>query len=140
MKGVRNLNKWANSNLNLSMHALRMILGVFLFIKGVQFSTSVDSLIELIQPKNTTFPALILAHYVIMAHIAGGILVFFGLITRLALLIQLPLFIGAVTINIISGAESFILAQSIFGLVCSTIFIIYGSGRYSADYRMQLEM
>ncbi len=140
MKVIRKLNKWANANLNLSMHSLRMILGIFLFVKGIQFSTSVDALIKLIQPENTTFPALILAHYVIMAHLAGGILVFFGLITRLALLIQLPLFLGAVTINVISGAESFILAQSIFGLACSSIFIIYGSGRYSADYRMQLEM
>lgn len=140
MKGVRKLNKWANANLNLSMHSLRMILGIFLFVKGIQFSTSVDALVELIQPSNPTFPSLILAHYVIMAHIAGGILVFFGLITRLALLVQLPLFIGAVTINVISGAESFILAQSIFGLACSLAFIAYGSGRYSADYRMKLDM
>ena len=140
MKSVRKLNKWANSNLNLSMHALRMVLGVFLFIKGLQFAASTETLVELIQPDKPTYVALLIAHYVAIAHLARGILVFFGLLTRVVMVFQLPIFIGAVFINIINGVDSFILAQSIFGLACSVAFIFYGSGRYSADYQLKMEM
>lgn len=140
MKLVKPLNKWANSHLSLTMDAIRMLLGIFLFYKGIEFASGTQALVDLIQPKDPTSATLFVAHYVIMAHLAGGILVFFGLLTRLSLLVQLPIFIGAVIINVQSGVESVILAQSIFGLVASAVFVLYGSGRYSVDYRLKMQM
>ncbi|MCH2223657.1 MAG: DoxX family protein [Crocinitomicaceae bacterium] len=137
---IRTLNKWANSHMSLTMDSIRMILGIFIFIKGLQFASQTDLLVDLIQPNDPSASTLFIAHYVAMAHFAGGILVFFGLITRLVLLIQLPIFIGAVIMNTINGAESVIMAQAIFGLIGSIVFILYGSGRYSVDHKLQMEM
>jgi len=140
METIRTLNKWANSHMSLFMDAIRMLLGIFLFVKGIQFQGQTELLVGLIQPQDPSMAVMGLAHYVAMAHLAGGVLIFFGLITRLALLIQLPIFIGAVFINVINDAESFIMAQALFGLIASVIFIIYGSGRFSADYRLKMKM
>lgn len=140
MDTIRTLNKWANSHFSLSMDALRMIVGVFLFVKGIQFQSQTDLLMELILPaSNSEMSAMFIAHYVTLAHFAGGILVFFGLLTRIAMLFQLPIFIGAVIINTLNGVDSFILAQAIFGLAACIVFIAYGSGRYSIDYKWKME-
>lgn len=137
---IRVLNKWANSHMSLTMDSIRMILGIFLFIKGIQFASQTELLVDLIQPNDVSNSTLLVAHYVTLVHFAGGILVLFGLITRLALLFQLPIFIGAVIINTMNGAESVVMAQALFGLIGSIVFILYGSGRYSVDYKMQMEM
>lgn len=137
---VKKLNKWANTHYSFPMNALRMFLGIFLFVKGLEFATGTEELVQLIRPDNPDTATLFLAHYVAMAHLAGGILVFFGLITRLALLIQLPIFFGAVIIHLIQGAEAFVLGQALVALVGSLAFVVYGSGRYSVDYRMKLEV
>jgi putative oxidoreductase len=39
-------------------------------------------------------------HYIASAHFLGGILIVFGLLTRWAILAQLPILIGAVLINL----------------------------------------
>ena len=140
MKLVKPLNKWANSHFSLTMDSIRMLLGIFLFYKGIEFASGTEALVELIQLKNPTSAKLFVVHYVIMAHLAGGVLVFFGLLTRLSLLVQLPIFIGAVIINVENDVESVILAQSIFGLVASAVFVLYRSGRYSVDYRLKMQM
>ncbi|MCJ8292414.1 MAG: DoxX family protein [Crocinitomicaceae bacterium] len=137
---IRVLNKWANSHMSLTMDSIRMILGIFLFIKGIQFASQTELLVDLIQPNDVSSSTLLVAHYVTLVHFAGGILVLFGLLTRLALLFQLPIFIGAVIINVMNGAESVVMAQALFGLIGSIVFILYGSGRYSVDYKMQMEM
>jgi uncharacterized membrane protein YphA (DoxX/SURF4 family) len=121
------------------MHTLRMILGAFIFVKGIQFESQSALLLDLINSFTPALGSMVMVHYVAMAHFAGGLLVFFGLFTRGALLFQLPIFIGAVAINIMNGSTSFELAQAIFGLVGCIAFIIYGSGRKSVDYDWKME-
>lgn len=139
MSTIKTLNKWANKNLKFSMHSLRLILGVFLFVKGIQFESQSGLLLELINTNNPALGTMGVIHYVAMSHFVGGVMVFFGLYTRLALLFQLPIFIGAVIINAMSGAEAFVMLQAIFGLLATIAFIFYGSGRYSVDYRLKME-
>lgn len=122
------------------MDIFRFAFGAFIFFKGLEFANGTQMLVELIQPENPSTATLFLAHYVAMAHLAGGILVFIGLISRLALLVQLPIFIGAVIININNNVDVFILAQSLLALIFCLVFIIYGSGRHSVDHHLKMHI
>lgn len=137
---IHNLNTWANRNTNISLDILRVMLGVFLFLKGVQFAGQTEFLVDLINPKSHNTATIFLAHYVAMAHLAGGILVAFGLLTRLALAIQFPILIGAVLINFTGELVEWNLLQAMFGLVVGGFFLFYGSGKHSVDYSLQLHV
>lgn len=140
MELVRKINKWSNSHFTVPMNLLRIFLGIFIFGKGIEFMYGTQELVELINSESSTGWTLILAHYVAMSHIAGGILVFFGLLTRLALLIQLPIFLGALVLHVSQGAESSLILQASGALFLSLVFVVYGSGRYSVDKELRMEM
>lgn len=140
MELVRKLNKWSNNHFTVPMNVLRIFLGIFIFGKGIEFMYGTKELVELISSENSTGWTLFLAHYVAMSHIAGGILVFLGLITRLALVIQLPIFIGALVLHLKQGAEAMLLLQAAGAVFLSIVFVLYGSGRYSVDKELKMEM
>lgn len=139
MSTIRTLNKWANHHFVVPMTIFRIIFGAFLFYKGIQFESQTQIIIDLVNPLGIESGEMLVVHYVSMVHLAGGILVMFGLITRLALFFQLPIFLGAVVINAINHVEPFIMTQAIFGLIATLLFLAYGSGRVSVDYKLQME-
>ena len=104
MNNVKILNKWANAHTYFSVDLVRMALGVFLFSKGVTFITNLQYLADLLSPIDKLGGGMILLHYVASAHILGGILIFFGLLTRWAIIAQLPILIGAIIINFMGYA------------------------------------
>lgn len=96
-------------------------------------------LAELIEPLKNYVGEIILLHYVVPAHLIGGILIAFGLLTRWALIAQIPILIGAVLINIIGVMNGLQLATASIILLLSLFFIVYGSGKHSADYYFKME-
>lgn len=139
MDTIKYLNKWANAHTYYSLDALRIGLGGFLFYKGLYFMSNSLILAELIQPLKNYVGEIILLHYVVPAHLIGGVLIIFGLLTRWALLAQIPILTGAVLINILGPMQliNFISASCI--LLLSIFFIAYGSGKHSADYYFKME-
>ena len=98
MKTVVQLNKWANSHTSVLIDTIRIATGLFLVFKGFQFSFQTQYLDDIFN--STSIGAnLVLEHYIAMSHIAGGFLIVFGLLTRWALIAQLPILVGAVIIN-----------------------------------------
>jgi uncharacterized membrane protein YphA (DoxX/SURF4 family) len=77
-------------------------------------------------------------HCVAPAHLVGGLMIVFGLLTRWALIAQLPILLGAIIINFIGvmNPGNLIIAITILLLTC--FFIIYGSGKHSADYYLKM--
>ncbi len=140
MKAVDKLNKWANAKTNIAFDILRIGLGVFFFVKGVQFADQTQMLLDLIQPKNQDAVGLLIVHYVAMVHFAGGLLIAFGLLTRLSCLLQLPIVIGAVIVNFLVVMNPENLIQALLALVLTSFFLVYGSGRHSVDYAMKLHL
>ncbi len=138
METVRTLNKWANHHLVVPMFVLRLLLGGFLFVKGIQFESQTELLLDLIRPLGIKDWGLVIVHYVAMVHFAGGLMVIFGLVTRLALFFQLPIFIGAVVVNLMNNVDGWLMAQAVFGLVATIAFIFYGSGRVSMDHNLKM--
>ena len=142
MNNVKSLNKWANAHTYFPVDLIRMVLGVFLFSKGVTFITNIQYLVDLLAPIDRAdggMSGMLIVHYVASAHFLGGILIFFGLLTRWSLIVQLPILLGAIIINFMGEMHSQNLLLSIVTLSICLAFIIYGSGKHSADYYFKMQ-
>ncbi|QED37529.1 DoxX family protein [Antarcticibacterium arcticum] len=135
---IRSLNKWANAHTYYPLDLLRVALGVFFFIKGIHFISQSQTLIELISPLEGFAGAMLIIHYVAPAHLVGGILIAFGLLTRWAVLVQIPILIGAILINFVGEMVPADLLIAVIVLLISIFFIFYGSGKHSADYMIKM--
>lgn len=83
------------------------------------------------------FMMVILGHYVLFAHILGGVLLATGLLTRLACIIQIPVLLAAIFLNIFNQFSE--LSLSILILLLLVYFLIVGSGRWSLDWYINRE-
>ena len=112
MENVKSLNKWANAHTYLPIDLVRIVLGIFLFMKGISFVTNAQYLHELISPIDQFGGGMCLLHYIAPAHLIGGVMIVFGLLTRWAIAAQLPILFGAILVNSMGNmqSESLILA------------------------------
>lgn len=138
MNNVKSLNKWANAHTYLPVDIVRMVLGVFLFMKGVYFVSNIQYLVDLISPVDHMGGGMFLLHYIAPAHLIGGILIFFGLLTRWAIAAQLPILICAVIINFMGNMHQQNLLLALLTLGVCIFFLFYGSGKNSADYYFKM--
>ena len=139
MGTLKHLNKWANSHTYYPLDLIRIGLGAFIFYKGLYFMSNSLVLAELIEPLKNYVGEIILLHYVVPDHLIGGILIIFGLLTRWALIAQIPVLVGAVLINVLGIMNALNLVTAIIILLLSVFFIVYGSGKHSADYYFKME-
>lgn len=138
MMTIKSLNKWANAHTYYSLDVLRIALGVFFFIKGIQFISQTHMLTELISPLKGFGGVMLVVHYIAPVHLVGGLLIAFGLLTRWALIAQLPILLGAIFINF---AGTMVVGNLILALVVlfiTAFFIYYGSGKHSLDYYFKM--
>ena len=82
---------------------------------------------------------MIAVHYVTPAHLIGGMLIVFGLLTRWAIIAQLPLILGAVIINFVGEMNAVNLILALVMLLLCVFFLVYGSGKHSVDYYMKMQ-
>ena len=135
MRTVVRLNKWANAHTNFMIDALRVATGLFLVYKGIQFISETQYLEVVLGPIGKSLGAsYILVHYVAMSHLCGGLLIALGLLTRISLLAQLPILIGAIVVNFVGVMDVGNLIQATVVLILAFFFVFYGSGKHSMDY------
>ena len=139
MNNVKELNRWANAHTYLPIDLLRVALGVFLFMKGIFFITNIQYLADLISPIDKIGGGMFLIHYIAPAHMVGGIMIAFGLLTRWAIIAQLPILIAAIIINFMGEMHSQNLLLALFTLAICVFFLFYGSGKHSADYYFKMQ-
>lgn len=139
METIKSLNKWANRHTYYPLDILRVALGVFLFYKGVYFMSNLPLLTTLYEPVKPVLGDMLLVHYIAPAHFVGGILIVFGLLTRWAIIAQLPILIGAVLINFIGDMDTTNLLISSAVLIICVFFLFYGSGRHSVDKYLKMQ-
>ncbi len=139
MGTIKTWNKWANAHTYYPLDILRVALGIFLFIKGINFMGNSQMLLELFQPIETYAGGMLAVHYVAPAHFVGGLLIAFGLLTRWAVIAQLPILIGAVIINFIGEMNTTNLILALVVLLVCIFFLFYGSGKHSVDYYMKMQ-
>jgi uncharacterized membrane protein YphA (DoxX/SURF4 family) len=129
---------WGDMHRPVWMDFIRIALGVLLFWKGVEFADNMNRLMSLMANLPFgNFMMVILAHYVLFAHILGGVLLMTGLLTRVACLIQIPILLVALFVNIFNQFSE--LSLSLLVLVLLIYFMISGSGRWSLDWFINKE-
>jgi putative oxidoreductase len=79
---------------------------------------------------------------VAFSHLVGGILIAMGLLTRIAILFQIPILLGAVfLVNIQNGliavSNNLEFEFSVIVLILLIVFLIFGSGKFSVDNWMK---
>ncbi|WP_439883246.1 DoxX family protein [Pontibacter sp. MBLB2868] len=127
---------WADTHHPVWVDFLRIGLGIFLMVKGFMFIQDTQALFSIMRKSEFPWVSIGLAHYVAFAHLVGGFFIAIGLITRIAILFQFPILLGAVFfINPERGfySENTELWTSIIVLVLLIFFFIFGSGRFSVD-------
>lgn len=142
MNFVERIEKWGDAHHPKWIDAIRIILGLILFIKGLQFINNMDTLSAIMARSRFLGNASLglLAHYVVFAHLVGGLMIAFGLLTRFASIVQLPILLGAVIfINSSEGvfAPHSDLWLSLLILVLLLFFTVEGSGPVSVDEWMR---
>ena len=75
-------------------------------------------------------------HAIIGIHLVGGILIFFGLLTRFAAVIQLPVLLCNIIFIVIPNGFMSIKSEAELTLIVFALVILFlfeGSGHYSLD-------
>jgi len=136
MNLVHRIEFWGDTHHPRVLDIIRMLLGILLVAKGVDFFEHMAYLRDLVVENKSISqsPELVTAiiYYVTYVHLVGGVLIFLGLFTRLASIFQLPIVLGAVFfINILTSFVNSELWLSIIALGLLVLFIIIGSGLLS---------
>jgi len=139
---VTKIEHWADTHHPVWIDFIRMALGLFIFFKGILFIGNTDRLMTMMTEIDMGFVNMAMAHYVAFAHLVGGLLIAMGLLTRFAIVFQLPiLFFAVFFVNIRQGflsvSNNLEFEISLIVLILLVVFLIYGSGKVSIDEFMK---
>jgi putative oxidoreductase len=139
MNIVYKIKNWGNRHHPKILDIVRMLFGIFLLAKGFYFFNHEAYLRELLIANNSIgeSPKIIdvIINYVTYMHIVGGGLIFLGLFTRIGVLLQVPIVVGALQyVNVLSPYVDNELWLIILILSLLFLFFIFGSGPLSLDH------
>lgn len=137
MSRYRDIADWISNHQEVVLDIVRIYLGVGLFVRGVLFISSTNGLATLVDLSEFSLASAALVHFVTFAHLAGGLMLAFGLLTRIAALVQIPILAGAVFLvhlndGLLSANQS--LEFSALVLFLLVVVFVFGAGRWSADH------
>ncbi len=144
MNMINQIEGWGNSHRPGFLDFFRIVLGIFITYKGVEFASNIQALEMTVQGLNMAYMGIVLAHYVIFAHLLGGPLIVFGVLTRIMCLIQVPILLGAVILveapkGFMSVGNHMGLELAIGVLIGLVVFVIFGAGKFSIDEKRRQE-
>ncbi len=124
---------WLESHRDWSIEFLRVVLAGILIWKGFDFVRNIDVLLGIIGFSDSIWAAGFLAHYIVIAHIVGGLMLTIGLLTRIVIAAQIPILAGATILLFQTEGLSndFQFTMLVFCLLVA--FLFYGGGRLSVD-------
>ncbi|MGN6490852.1 MAG: DoxX family protein [Agriterribacter sp.] len=142
MNILHSIERWGDAHHPKWLDFIRILLGIFLFLKGVEFINNMERLTALMERSEFlgSISLGILAHYIVFAHLVGGALIAFGLLTRMAALIQIPILLGAILfinsdLGIFTPHAELWMSILILGMLI--FFLGAGSGPISVDEWMK---
>lgn len=136
MTYLQQLDQWSTKHHLRWFVVLRVLLGLSLIIKGIQFIKNTTVLEQMMQQSAVTENFLWLNTFVPWLHLLGGSMLLAGLFTRLSALAQIPILFGAVFFvnakkGIFAGESD--LLFSVIILLLLLFFLLEGGGPYSLD-------
>lgn len=138
MNVIHRIEKWGDRHHPRFLDIVRILLGIFLLLKGLGFMDNTANLKFLIETRTdiTVVPWLLmlLVYYVTFVHMVGGTLIAMGIMTRFSAIMQIPVVFGAVFfINVLQSPFNTDLASSVVALILLVLFAIIGSGPWSIE-------
>ncbi len=139
METISKIQRWGDTHHPLWIDLFRIMLGIFLCWKGIQFATNLDAFTELMLQTSVgkSLAISLAAHAVILIHIIGGIMITIGTNTRVACLLQVPVLLVAVFyVNLpakIAGVYSEFWL-SVIVLLALLFFMVEGNGPLSVEH------
>ncbi len=139
MNVITQIEGWGNTHRPGFLDFFRIALGIYITYKGAVFASNIESLELSVEGLTMLFTGVVVAHYVIFAHLLCGPLIIFGLLTRIMCLVQVPILLGAVVL--VNAPKGFSLEMEISLVVLAGLitFIIFGAGKYSIDEKRRQE-
>ncbi|MCE7042163.1 DoxX family protein [Dyadobacter sp. CY312] len=140
MNMMDRIEHWGDTHHPAWLDAVRIGLGVLLFVKGISFISDTTKLSELVSELDIQLWTVTAVHYVAFAHIFGGFLIALGCLTRLSSIIQIPILVVAVFFVNMRVGFSYLNSElwlSMITLFLVILFAITGSGKFSMDEWMK---
>jgi len=138
MNLLQRIEFWGDRHHPRWIDILRFALGIFLMFKGYEFLENMSTMISRMGTvlPNSYFALSMLGHYIVFAHLVGGLFLAVGLLTRAACIFQIPVLIGAIIfINQTDMLRPFSqLAVTISVLILLIYFLVAGNGPWSVDH------
>lgn len=138
MNVIHRIEKWGDNHHPRFLDVIRILLGIFLLLKGLGFMDNTANLKTIIanQSDIAIAPGLLMAlvYYVTFVHMVGGTLIALGILTRFSSIMQIPVVFGAVFfINVLQSPFNTDLTSSVAALIFLVVFAVIGSGRLSLE-------
>ncbi len=129
--------EWCAENKDVLWDVLRIYLGFALVVKGFVYILHWRVLVTMMDQHGVPLSGSGLAQLVALCHIAGGLMMTFGLLTRIGALIQIPNLVGAILfVHLQSGlfTDQQTLEFALLVLTMLVMFAVGGAGRLSIDH------
>jgi uncharacterized membrane protein YphA (DoxX/SURF4 family) len=133
---IQRIDNWAEKHHPMWIDFLRILLGLTIFYKGIYFIVNSSAFVDLLRGTSLEFLSYFAVHFVIAVHVLGGLLIAFGLLTRFAAIIQIPILAGALLfVNLPNSlkAVNFETELSAIVLFLLLFILVEGSGPLSVD-------
>jgi uncharacterized membrane protein YphA (DoxX/SURF4 family) len=128
---------WSELNRDIWLDMLRIWLGIALFIKGIAVLARAPEYAADLAAWNFGPFGHSLVEAAALAHFIGGTMLAFGVLTRIAALVQIPNVVGAIFfVHLRNGifSQDQGLEVSVMVLVLLVTFTFVGAGRISTDW------
>ena len=124
---------WLESHRDWSLEFLRVVLAGILMWKGFEFVRNIEVLLDMIGLQGSVWAAGFFAHYIVIVHIVGGLMLTIGLLTRVVIAAQIPILSGATILLFQSEGFSSNFQFTLLVFFLLIVFLFYGGGRLSVD-------
>lgn len=136
MNSIGSVENWADHHHPGWIDPLRIILGLFLIVKGVMLVGNSDLIVASILNTKLQFIAFFVAMYSIGFLLVGGLLIMSGLLTRIIALLGMPILILEIFfihLPRVFAPVNYELSYSLVTFFLLIFFLFYGSGPLSAE-------
>ena len=135
MGTLQQIHRWSLTHHPRWLVVMRVALGLCLFVKGIFFLANTSTLEELVKGSLVANRSDWMVIFITWSHLLGGFLIIIGLLTRWAVLLQIPILMGAIIfINTQRDAfGAFELPFALMVLLLLIFFLIEGGGPISLD-------
>jgi uncharacterized membrane protein YphA (DoxX/SURF4 family) len=128
---------WIEENRDRIWDSVRIYLGFALVVKGFSYMLNLHAFAAMMETTGVPFAGAGFAELVAVVHIAGGLMMAFGILTRLGAIIQIPNLVGAILfVHLREGlfTDGQTLEFSLLVLFLLGVTSVVGAGRLSIDY------